>query len=70
MDSLRKELKGKLDIVHSLELQVETIPILKNKIKELERATTASQEFTRTSATLNMKNLNTSTDNGGRPSTV
>ena len=34
---LKKDLKTKTDLVHSLELQVDTIPILKNKIKELEK---------------------------------
>lgn len=37
MENLRKDLKSKVDKIQALELQVDTIPILKAKIKELER---------------------------------
>ena len=69
-DSLRKDMKSKMDQIHSLELQVDTIPILRTKIKDLERVT-SSQELSKTSASLNFKLLNTSTDCANpRPSTV
>ena len=37
IDRLRRELRTKLDEIQTLELQVDTIPILKTKIGELER---------------------------------
>lgn len=37
IEELKKGLREKIDQNHALELQVETLPILRSKIKELER---------------------------------
>jgi len=37
IDNLRKDLRNKIDTIQNLESQVENIPALKSKIRELER---------------------------------
>ena len=48
VDLLRKEIKSKGEVIQNLEQQVECIPLLKNKIKDLERQ--ASYELSKSTS--------------------
>ena len=61
-ESLDKELKAKLDTIRALEFQVDTIPILRNKIKEFEKMSSAKQEASRVVSTANQFHLPLSTN--------
>ena len=59
VDSLKKEIRLKAEVIQNLEQQLECIPSLKNKIKDLERQT--SYELSKSSSHQNpLKVLNSS----------
>lgn len=59
IDTISRDLSHKSDIIRKLEQQLETLPILKNKVRELENA--LSMEALKTSEQSTLKSYNKST---------